>query len=112
VAGQPQIAAVAGDLQSRTIGAVLPSPLVVQVTDASGNPLPGRTVLFQIGASNGSLLGNAGPDRYLRTTDTTCPRALRLRSTCGWIRRELSREPVFRSIDRTAISDLAQWVGQ
>jgi Glucodextranase, domain B/Carboxypeptidase regulatory-like domain len=70
--GQPRIAAVTGGLQSGTIGAVLPAPLVVQVSDASGNPLPGRTVLFQIAASNGSLLGNAGPDRYFRaTTDTT-----------------------------------------
>jgi hypothetical protein len=45
---QPTTAAaieiVAGDWQSGTVGAALPSPLVVLVTDADGNPVQGVTV--------------------------------------------------------------------
>jgi len=37
---------VSGDAQSDTVGATLPQPLVVRVTDGSGNPVAGVTVDF------------------------------------------------------------------
>lgn len=40
------IVAVAGDSQSAPVGTTLPQPLVVQVTDAFGNPIPGVTVAW------------------------------------------------------------------
>ncbi len=38
------MAAVAGDSQTAPVGADLPDPLVVQVTDGFGNPIPGVTI--------------------------------------------------------------------
>jgi hypothetical protein len=40
------IAMVSGDAQSGPVGSALPSPLVVQVTDAFGNPISGITVTW------------------------------------------------------------------
>jgi Bacterial Ig domain/Bacterial Ig-like domain (group 1)/Bacterial Ig-like domain (group 3) len=40
------IAMVSGDAQSGPVGSTLPSPLVVQVTDAFGNPISGITVTW------------------------------------------------------------------
>ncbi len=67
-AGQPQIAISAGDLQQAVIGARVPSPLVAAVTDGSGNPIPGRQVLFQVAEGNGLLTGTKPPDRFLLAT--------------------------------------------
>jgi hypothetical protein len=37
-----------GDGQSGEVGEMLESPLVVEVTDAAGDPVPGATVVFQL----------------------------------------------------------------
>ena len=46
---------ISGDGQSGTPGAVLPQPLVVQVLDATGNPIPNRAVTWVIGDGGGSV---------------------------------------------------------
>ncbi len=56
-AGAPSIQALSGDLQTAPVLAPLPQPLVVQVSDAAGQPLAGRQVLFQVVEGNGSLGG-------------------------------------------------------
>src|SRR5690242_6442820 len=45
---------VSGDDQSATVGEALPAPLVVQLADANGLPVPGATVSFRF--------SNAFPD--------------------------------------------------
>jgi len=49
------IAKVAGDSQSGTINTALPNPLVVQVTDSRGNPIPGVTVVWTAETGGGSV---------------------------------------------------------
>jgi hypothetical protein len=66
--GQPQIGISAGDLQKAVIGTRVPNPLVAAVTDGSGNPIPGRQVLFQVAEGNGLLTGTKPPDRFLLAT--------------------------------------------
>jgi hypothetical protein len=57
-AAQPQIRLISGDNQSGVIGSLLPAPLVVGLTDASGNPVPNKQVIFKVSANNGSLTAN------------------------------------------------------
>jgi Bacterial Ig-like domain (group 3) len=52
-----QVWAVAGDGQSAPAGAALPSPLVVQVTDAFGNPISGVEIAWA--ADDGSVTPSA-----------------------------------------------------
>ena len=47
-----QLLAVAGDGQSAPAGAPLPDPLVVQVTDAFGNPIPGVEITWAADAGS------------------------------------------------------------
>ncbi|HEU5303684.1 MAG TPA: galactose oxidase-like domain-containing protein [Gemmatimonadales bacterium] len=70
------IAPVSGDGQTGIVGQVLPAPLVVEVTDASGNAVPGQTVQWEA-AGGGSVSsqavktgsdGRASVDRVLGTT--------------------------------------------
>jgi len=46
--GAAAIHVVNGDGQSGTVGELLASPIVVQVTDAAGDPVPGATVEFAL----------------------------------------------------------------
>ncbi|MBU7587107.1 MAG: DUF4082 domain-containing protein [Nostoc sp. TH1S01] len=46
---------VSGDNQTGTVGSTLPTPLVVQVKDGSGNPQPGVTVNFAVTSGGGSV---------------------------------------------------------
>ena len=46
---------ISGNAQTADVGTVLPDPIVVQVNDQNGDPLPGVTVTFAITALDGSL---------------------------------------------------------
>jgi hypothetical protein len=69
-----QLLKVSGDDQTATAGTTLPAPLVVQVNDAGGSPIPGRTVDFAVSQGDGST-GTAsavtGSDGRASTTFTT-----------------------------------------
>jgi Big-like domain-containing protein/leishmanolysin len=65
---------VSGDGQNGTAGTALPAPLVVQVNDAGGSPIPGRTATFTVTQGDG-ILGAAtavtGSDGRASTSFTT-----------------------------------------
>jgi len=69
-----QLLKVSGDGQTATAGTTLPAPLVVQVNDAGGHPIPGKTATFAVLQGEGSL-GTAtsvtGNDGKASTTFTT-----------------------------------------
>ena len=46
---------VSGDLQTDTVGDLLPQPVAVRVTDQEGEPIAGQTVSFVVTAGGGSL---------------------------------------------------------
>ena len=70
------IAPVSGDAQSGQVGTSLPAPLVVRVTDAFGNPVPGITVNWTV-TGGGSVsdattqTGENGQTSVTRTLGTT-----------------------------------------
>jgi len=69
-----QIVKVSGDAQTATAGTTLPAPLVVQVNDAGGSPIPGRTATFTVTQGDGSLgaaTAATGNDGRASTTFTT-----------------------------------------
>jgi hypothetical protein len=49
--------AVSGDRQTGVIGAALPQPLVAEVLDAAGLPVPGTPVIFKVRENDGNLNG-------------------------------------------------------
>ncbi len=49
------LAAVSGDGQTAQVGDPLPSPFVVAVSDSSGNPVAGATIVFDVTGGSGSL---------------------------------------------------------
>lgn len=53
VGARPRI--VSGDGQQAGVNETLPQPLVVEVVDEAGNPLAGRTVIFEVTANSGAL---------------------------------------------------------
>jgi len=71
------LAAVSGDGQSAPVGAALPDPLVVQVTDGFGNPIAGVAVAWTADAggsvSDGTTL--TGPDGLASVRRTLGPSA-------------------------------------
>lgn len=55
-AGAPStVTRVSGDMQTGTVGATLPQPLVVRVADAHGNPTPGVVVTFTVTSGGGAV---------------------------------------------------------
>jgi hypothetical protein len=52
---QSTLVAVTGDNQQGVVGDLLPTPLLVQVRDGTGQPIPGLSVLFTVTAGNGTL---------------------------------------------------------
>jgi len=69
-----QIQKVGGDGQTGIAGQALTSPLVVQVNDASGNPIPGASVTFTVVAGEGSIATTTtttGSDGRVSTAFTT-----------------------------------------
>ncbi|MEA2722932.1 MAG: hypothetical protein QOH59_703 [Gemmatimonadales bacterium] len=69
-----QLQKISGDGQTGPAGATLPAPLVVQVNDAGGTPVQGRTVTFTVTDGDGSTgTGTAvtGSNGQASTTFTT-----------------------------------------
>lgn len=50
-----EVSVVDGDAQTGPVGVALPDPLVVEVRDRFGNPVPGATVSFAVTGGGGSL---------------------------------------------------------
>lgn len=67
---------VSGDSQTATPGTALPNPIVVQVVDSNGKPVPGQIVNFVIVSGHGSvfagvsLTNDSGVSRELWTLGT------------------------------------------
>ena len=59
-ATEPVIRATAGDNQTGIIGRPLSNPLVVTLTDAAGNPVAGKPVVFKVTSANGQLRSGNG----------------------------------------------------
>ncbi len=55
-----QLVMISGNNQTGQVGAALANPFVVEVKDASGNPVPGATVTFAVASGSGSL-SNSSP---------------------------------------------------
>lgn len=55
-----QIAKISGDLQEGSFGDTLVQPLVVQVLDNDGNPVPGEAVKFQVTQGAGTFSSGTG----------------------------------------------------
>ena len=55
-----RIRPVSGNSQTGVIGSVLPAPLVVAVTDAGGNPIPNKPVIFKV-IQNDGMVGAPAP---------------------------------------------------
>jgi hypothetical protein len=69
-----EIEKVSGDAQTAPAGTTLPSPLVVQVNDARGNPVPNATVVFTVAEGDGTTSSSTaltGSDGRASTTFTT-----------------------------------------
>jgi hypothetical protein len=64
----PKLAASSGNLQTATIGATLPQPLVVRLTNHTGAPIAGKSVHFTVVANNGSIASGAQSGRALELT--------------------------------------------
>ena len=69
-----QLLKISGDGQTGPAGATLPAPLVIQLNDAGGSPIPGNTVTFTVtqgDGSTGTASGVTGNDGRASTTFTT-----------------------------------------
>ncbi len=58
---QPQIQLISGNSQTGVIGTLLTAPLVVSLTDAGGNPVPNKPVIFKITQNNGMVAAGGAP---------------------------------------------------
>jgi Big-like domain-containing protein/glucodextranase-like protein/carboxypeptidase family protein len=65
VVNQQKIMVLSGDGQTAPIGTLLPQPLVVQVVDSLGVPIPNRTLDFSVERSDGILLANPQQGRQI-----------------------------------------------
>jgi hypothetical protein len=69
-----QLLKISGDGQTAVAGAPLPAPLVIQLNDAGGSPIPGSTVTFTVtqgDGSTGTATAVTGTDGRASTTFTT-----------------------------------------
>lgn len=66
-----QLVLVSGDAQGGTLGQALAWPLVVQVTDANGHPVPGVVVAFAVTAGAGTVGSPAAPTSTAGQAGTT-----------------------------------------
>ena len=69
-----QLQKVSGDGQSGPAGTTLSAPLVVQVNDSRGNPIPNAAVIFTVSEGDGSIstsTATTGPDGRASTSFTT-----------------------------------------
>lgn len=58
----PRMTVVSGNRQEAVVRSLLPSPVVVKVTNADGTPFPNKTVTFQVTRSDGRLTANGAGD--------------------------------------------------
>ena len=60
---QSQIRLLSGNNQTGAVGSILPSPLVIALTDSSGNPVPNKPVIFKVIQNDGmvSAAGSTAP---------------------------------------------------
>jgi hypothetical protein len=58
---QAQIRLFSGNNQAGMIGALLPAPLVVALTDATGNPVPNQPVIFKVTQNDGMVAAGGPP---------------------------------------------------
>jgi hypothetical protein len=58
---QAQIQMLSGNNQSAVIGSLLPAPLVVTLTDATGNPAPNQSVIFKVTQNDGMVAAGGPP---------------------------------------------------
>jgi len=63
--GQPRITIVSGNNQTGPVSTALAQPLVVQVLDGAGAPIPAQTVVFAVTQNNGLLNGSSAPKSIL-----------------------------------------------
>jgi len=69
-----QLLKISGDGQTSPAGATLTAPLVIQLNDAGGSPIPGRTVTFAVSqgeGTTGTATAVTGNDGRASTTFTT-----------------------------------------
>jgi hypothetical protein len=67
---QAQLRLVSGNNQSGVIGSLLPAPLVVALTDATGSPVPNKPVIFKIIQNDGMIAAGGPPaPSVIATTD-------------------------------------------
>ncbi len=61
---------MSGNNQSAAIGARVPAPLVIALTDAAGNPVANQTVIFKVAQNDGMVVAGGAPgSSVLATTD-------------------------------------------
>jgi hypothetical protein len=71
---------VSGDAQSAEPGALLPEPLVVEVVNGEGEPVPGEPVQFQVRGGGGRVgVGAAFGEEFHATTDANGQASVRWR---------------------------------
>ena len=63
--GQPRISIVSGNNQTGPVSTALAQPLLVQVLDGAGAPIPAQTVVFAVTQNNGLLNGSSAPKSIL-----------------------------------------------
>ena len=73
-----EVVIVSGDNQRAAPGAVLAEPLVVEVRDQFGNPLPGASVTFTVTAGGGKLSGRFTIEETTTGADGRAERTLTL----------------------------------
>jgi hypothetical protein len=67
---QAQIRLVSGNNQTGAIGAPVPAPLVIALTDAVGNPAANQTVIFKVAQNDGLVAAGGAPGAsVIATTD-------------------------------------------
>jgi hypothetical protein len=95
---------ISGNNQSGTIATQLSSPLVVSLTDSSGNPVVGQPVVFKITNNDGLLAGSGSTGSSLTINTNSAGSAqvswtLGHRSGAGINRVEASSPPAFNVAD-------------
>jgi hypothetical protein len=68
VSSQAQIKLISGNNQTGVIGSALSSPLVIALTDSSGNPPANKPVIFKVTQNNGMVSTSGAPTATLVAT--------------------------------------------
>jgi hypothetical protein len=78
--GALDLEAVSGDRQEGEVGAMLPEPLVVQATDASGRPVQGIVIAFRF---SGDVGGEISPESATTNAEGRAAVEVRLGTATG-----------------------------